>query len=134
MAKRTLKNIAIVAGVAAAAGYLAGLLTAPKSGKETREDMTRAARTGLSEAERQLKKLSTELGDMLDEAKAQGKALTGKARTELDDLSDKARVAREKVREMISAVHEGDADDEDLQIAMHQADRALNHLRKYLKK
>ncbi len=134
MGKRTLKNIAVVAGIAAAVGYVAGLLTAPKSGEETRADMSRTARASLREAERQLKRLSSELADLLDEAKRQGKALSGKASSELDDMVDKARAAREKAREMVSAVHEGDAEDEDLQTAVHQANSALKHLREYLKK
>jgi len=134
MAKRGLKNFALVAGIAAAVGYITGLLTAPKSGKETREDIARTAKNSLNEVENRLKSLSAELGDVLDEAKARGKALTGKAGKELDDLTAKAKMAREKVREMISAVHEGDSDDEDLQTALHQGGSALNHLRKYLKK
>jgi len=134
MAKRTLKNMAIMAGIAAAAGFVAGLLTAPKSGKETRDDIKSATKRGLSEAEKQLKALSAELGSALDDAKSQGKAMGARAGKQLDDLTDRANVAREKVREMISAVHEGDAEDEDLQTAMHQARRALDHLKEYLKK
>ena len=50
-------------------GYLAGILTAPKSGKETREDIKDTAVKTYSEAEKQLKKLHTELNDVLAEAK-----------------------------------------------------------------
>ena len=37
--KKPIKNLAIVAAAGAAAGYLTGLLTAKKSGKETRADI-----------------------------------------------------------------------------------------------
>jgi len=131
---KALKKIAVVVGLAGLAGYLAGILTAPKSGKETREDIKNAASTGLADADKQLKKAVAELGDAIDEAKRRGGELSDKAKQQLDDLADKARLAREKAREMVSAVHEGDAQDEDLKAAMTQANGALKHLREYLKK
>ena len=41
----------------AAAGYVAGLLTAPKSGKETREDIRETIDRSRSETEKKLKEL-----------------------------------------------------------------------------
>ena len=134
MAKRSVKNLAIVAAVAAAAGFVTGLLTAPKSGKETRDDIKNAAKRGLSETEHQLKTLSSELNDMLDQAKAKGGELRGRAGEALSQATAQAQDAREKVREMIAAVHDGNASDEDLQLAMTQGRTALRHLRDYLKK
>ena len=134
MPKKSFKNIALAAGVAAAAGFVAGLLTAPKSGKETREDIKKAAKSGLAQAEHQLKTLSNELGDAVNEAKARSKDLTGRAGMELDELAGRATAAREKVREMISAVHDGDAEDDDLRLAVDQGSSALKHLRDYMRK
>jgi gas vesicle protein len=57
---------AIIAGIA---GYIAGILTAPKSGKETRQDIKDAAEQGMAEAEKQLKKLHTQMSDLLGQAK-----------------------------------------------------------------
>ena len=131
---KAFKKMIVAAGLAAFAGYLTGLLTAPKSGKETREDIKKAAKTGVSEAEKQLKALVAELGGMIDDAKQRGADLSDQARRELNEAADKARVAREKAREVISAVHEGDAEDTDLKAAVVQAQSALNHLRDYLKK
>ena len=42
MSKRS-RNFALGTAVAAAVGYLAGVLSAPKSGKETRKDIARTA-------------------------------------------------------------------------------------------
>lgn len=134
MAKRSVKNLAIVATIAAAAGFVTGLLTAPKSGKETRDDIKNAAKRGLSEAEHQLKTLSGELGDLVDQAKVKGSDLRGRAGEALSQATSQAQDAREKVREMITAVHDGNADDEDLQLAIRQGNLALQHLRDYLKK
>lgn len=128
------KKLAVGAALAGAAGYLAGVLTAPKSGKETRDDLKQAANLRMSEAEKQLKNLHTDLGKAVDEAKAKGTKMGGKAQKELKDLADKAKDTKEKVREVLSAVHEGDASDKDLKKAVADAKHALAHLKDYLKK
>lgn len=132
--KKTLKKVAMAVGLAAAVGYVAGLLTAPKSGKETRADIKHAAQTGMDEAERQLKNITTELADLLEEAKRRGADMGEKARQQLDELVAQARAGREKAREVVSAIRSGNAKDEDLRLAVSQADNALKHLRDYLKK
>jgi gas vesicle protein len=132
--KGTLKRLAIGTLVAGAAGYVAGILTAPKSGKQTRADLKNAADQRITDAEKQLKKLHTELNEVLAQAKVQGQKAKGKAKEELDDLTDKAGVAKQKVREVISAIHEGEADNKDLQRAMTEAQNAVKHLKAYLTK
>lgn len=132
--KKSLKTIAIGTLIAGAAGYVAGLLTAPKSGRETRKDLKIAADRTISETEKHLKKLNHELSDLLDEAKSRGNDVKGKAKSELDDLTEMGNSAKQKARELLSALHEGDADDKDLKKAMNEASKAITHLRKYLKK
>jgi gas vesicle protein len=44
--KSNFKRVAIGSGIAAAAGFVAGVLTAPKSGKETRADIKTATNKG----------------------------------------------------------------------------------------
>lgn len=129
-----LKRFAIGGAIAASAGYVAGILTAPKSGKETRGDIKQAANDNLAQAEKELKKLHTELGKAIDEARIKGDRLSAKARNDLSEFVDNAKDTKEKVREVISAFHEGEAEDADLKKAVKQADAALNNLRKYLKK
>jgi gas vesicle protein len=129
-----LKKIAIGGAVAAAAGYVAGLLTAPQSGKETREDISSAAHKGMSEAERELKKLHTDLGSVIDDAKVAGASVSQKTQKELDVLLEKAKDAKEKSREILSAFHEGEIDDKDLKKAIKDANNAIDHIREYLKK
>lgn len=131
---KMLRKLMVMVGLAALAGYVAGILTAPKSGKETRKDMRRAAQSGMSEAERQLKNLTGELADLLDEAKRRGADMSDKARAEMDDLAARAREARDKAREVVSAVQSGDAKDDDLRLAVSQASSAFDHLREYLRK
>lgn len=132
--QRNLRRLAIGSAVAGAVGYLAGLLTAPQSGKETRQDIKDSADKAQAEAEKELKKLHTDLDKALGQAKTNSDKLRGRARDELNDLTDKAGDSKEKVREMLSAVHEGEAEDKDLERAVKEANKALDHLKKYLKK
>ena len=128
------RRIAIGSTIAVAAGYLAGLLTAPKSGKETRGDIKAVADRTMAEAEKDLKRLHTELDKVITEAKARSDKLGGKAQKELAELVEKAKDTKEKAREMLSALHEGDAEDQDLKRAIQNANSAIDHLRDYLKK
>ena len=130
----TAKKIAVGSAIAAGAGYLAGILTAPKSGKETRQDIKDTADRSWSEAEKELKKLHTELNSMLEEVKAKGGKVSGKTKDELEKLLARTKDTKEKAREMISAIHEGDAEDKDLAKAIKQANEAIDHLKDYLKK
>ena len=45
--KQTAKNVAIGASIGTAVGVAAGILLAPKSGKETREDITKTSKEAL---------------------------------------------------------------------------------------
>ncbi len=128
------KKFAIGTMLAAIAGYLAGLLTAPKSGKETREDIKQTTQKGWAEAEKQLKSLHTELNKLIEQAKSKSSELNDKTRQELDMVTDKAKEAKEKARELLSALHEGDAEDEDLRKAIADATKAIDHLREFLSK
>ena len=129
-----LKRLAIGSGLAAAAGYLAGVLTAPKSGKRTRDNIRVAAEKSRVDAEKELKKLHTELDQTLKQTKQQRGKLTSKTAKEAKTLVDKAADTKEKIREVISAVHEGDASDQDLKRAVKNAKASIEHLKDYLKK
>jgi gas vesicle protein len=130
----TVKKFAIGAALAALAGYLTGLLTAPQSGKETRRDIKNTAVKGKTEAERELKKLHTELSELLSDAKGKSNDVSEKASKELTELVEKAKGAKEKARDVLSALHEGDAEDKELQKAIDDANKAVDHIRKFLKK
>jgi gas vesicle protein len=129
-----MKKFAVGAVLAAAAGYIAGLLTAPKSGKETREDIKSTAKATYAAAEKELKVLHTELNKLLDEAREKLGELRGAAKENLEHAMAGAKVAKEKARELLSAVHEGDADDKDLKRAIDEASKAVDYLKTYLKK
>ncbi len=132
--RETIKKLAIGSTIAAAAGYVAGILTAPKSGKNTRSDIKDAADRGVNEAEKELKKLHTELDKLIKDAKTRSSKLSSKAQKEANELLGKAKDSKEKAREVLSALHEGDAEDKDLKKAVKDASDAIAHLKKYFKK
>jgi len=128
------KRVAIGSVIAGVAGYLAGVLTAPKSGKETRKDIKDTANKTVIETEKEFKKLHTEIDKTLKQAKAQGDKLSTKTKKELDELVVKAKDAKEKAREVLNAIHEGGADNKELDKAIKEANESIDHLKQYLKK
>lgn len=126
------KKVAIGAAISAAVGYVAGILTAPKSGKETREDIKNKAVETYAAAEKELKKLHTELSDVIDEVS--DKISSFKNRRDVTEVLDRGRDAKQKAREVLSALHDGEAEDKDLQKAITDATKAIQHLREYLSK
>jgi gas vesicle protein len=128
------KKFALSAVIAAVTGYLAGILTAPKSGRETRQDIKNTAKKGVAEAEKQLTQAHAELDKLLGEAKAKGAKLSGKAKPQLDNVLSAATSSRDKAAEVLSAVRGKGTNDKDLKKAMGEATKAIAHLRKYLAK
>ena len=127
----------IAAGTAlvlAGAGYVAGILTAPKSGKETRKDITKNASKARIDAEKKLKKMHSELNDLIKEGESRSKKLKSAGKKELDDAVAKAKVAKTKAKELLSALHNGDADDPNLQAVIEEVKLAQKNLVTYLKK
>ncbi len=128
------RKVIIGSAVAGIAGFLAGILTAPKSGKETRRDIKNTADKGIDEAEKDLKMLHTEIDKAIEQAKANKSKLNKTAQKELGELVDKAKDSKTKAGDMLDAVRAGEAEDRDLDRAVKSASRSLTHLKKYLKK
>jgi gas vesicle protein len=128
------KMFAIGAAVSALAGYLAGILTAPKSGRETRADIRTKAEASYSLAEKQLKKLHTELTDVMNEVSDHIVSFKGRREKDVDEALNRGREVKQKAREVLSTLHDGEADDEDLRRAIKDATDAIEHLRDFLKK
>ncbi len=134
MSKNTAKKWALGTVFAAVAGYVTGVLTAPKSGKETRKEIKDVTLSSIVDAEKQLKKLHTQLSELITEAHDNLETVSGKAKKQFEAALSAAKQAKTKAREMLSTVHEGDTGDQDLQKAISDATKAFNHLKTYLKK
>lgn len=128
------KSIAIGAAIAGVAGYVAGILTAPKSGKETRKDIRDKAVQAKVEAEKKLKQLHSQLDDLLKQGKEASAKLSDSAKAEWTKLAEAATASKDRVRAVLSSIHEGGTDDKDLQKAVNDATAAVDHLKDYLAK
>ncbi len=118
--------------LAAGAGYVIGLLTAPKSGRETRTDILRASRQAKVEAERKLKEAHSEFSKLIDEATVVAQNSKGKVSDEFAKARIQADQVKQKTKELLSAIHEGEAEDSDLQGAITDIKKATNHLKKFV--
>ena len=85
------------------------------------------------EAEKKLKDVHSEIGHVIDEGVLKAKSASATGKQELNELVDQAKVAKTKVREVLSAVHEGGAEDADLDKAIKHAKDAVKNIKDYLK-
>ncbi len=132
--KNSVRNVAVGGALAAAAGYVTGILTAPKSGKDTRKDIESTAIKAKREAETQLKKMHSEIGELITTGKGRLGDAKKSAQSDLSTAINRAETAKEKAKELLSALHEGDAEDKDLQKAVDEVKKASSHLKAYLEK
>ncbi|HLB66142.1 MAG TPA: YtxH domain-containing protein [Candidatus Saccharimonadales bacterium] len=112
------KKFALGTIFAAIGGYVAGVLTAPKSGKETRQDIK-----NVTEAE--LQKVRQELDEVLVKAKNLGASAKEQALKNAND-------ARNKVHTLLANTKAASSNDQELKNAAHEAREALKHLKEYL--
>jgi len=131
MAKKR-NNLAVGAVIAAGVGYVAGVLTAPKSGKDTRKDLQNSALKAKKEAEDKLKELHSDLSDLITKGTKQAGNMTDKAKQELHEALAKAERAKNKTRQLLSAIHEGEAGDKNLQKAIEEVKKATKHLKSFV--
>ena len=79
-------------------GAVAGLLLAPKSGKETQEDIKRKVRGTYQDITDQLRRMSEEMSGRVDSLKEAAKDLKGEARQESQELIRRAEVLKQDLR------------------------------------
>ncbi len=130
----TKKKLALGAVAGALAGYVTGILTAPKSGKETRADIADKAGDIKDDAAAELKKADEELKELLQAAKDKTITLSSQARSEFNEAVATAKDAQNKASTILKAVRAGGADDPQLDKALKQARQAKKNLSKFLKK
>lgn len=129
-----IKNLAFGTLVGAAAGFVAGVLLAPKSGQETRQDLRHSSKNIAREVDKHAKKLHQDLSRAVDTASTEFDHATHQVKAELSKHALKATKSRDQLASVMSAVRSGNSTDEDLDIAVKNAQSALDSLKKYLKK
>lgn len=128
------KKLAIGAAIGVAAGFITGILTAPKSGKETRQDIKNTANNVKREAEKKLKDLQAEISELIAKGQTLAKTRAGKAKNDLETVIAKGQLAQQKVKEVISALKNGETDEPELKEAIADAKKAKEELISFFKK
>ena len=126
-------KIALGAVVAGVAGFVTGILTAPKSGKQTREELKEKIEDVKEGSVEQLENGYNELTDLLKGAKDKTIALSSKAREEFNEAVVTAKDAKDKAGTVLKSFKSGEADDPALNKAIKQVQQAKKNLGKYLK-
>lgn len=124
---------AFVAMIAAGAGYLGGLLSAPRSGKQTRDKLAKSASKAKTDGEKQLKKLYGEISDSIADVEKQVTKARSKANNERKEAVKTAREARDKAKLLLTAIRNGEADDPNLKSVLSEVKSAKTHLGKFVK-
>lgn len=119
--------------VAGMAGYLAGVLTAPKSGSETRQDIKNSAGRVVADIQERIENLREDIDDLIVIATDKSYELRGRAKNQLNDSIEAARDARSKAATITKAFRDGEADEPELNKALKQLKDAKKNLTKYLK-
>src|SRR4051812_24693522 len=108
------RKIAIGSTIAGLAGYLAGVLTAPKTGQQTRKDISKKAVNLKDDTEYQLMDLNDELKDLIKNTKVKTLALSSSARAEFNEAVVRAKDTQNKTAQVLKAAKAGEASDPDL--------------------
>jgi len=88
-------KFAVGALFGAAAGFITGILTAPKSGKETREELKAKAEKAKSEAGKKAEQVASKATDMTNDAKLKAKEVAENVKSEATELKERSERAYE---------------------------------------
>ncbi|MEI6053963.1 MAG: YtxH domain-containing protein [Candidatus Saccharibacteria bacterium] len=86
-------KFALGALIGAAAGLVAGIITAPKSGKETRADIKKKAIQAKDMAIKDAKFVAGKADEIIDQAKVTAKDISKEAKNDITDLKERADYA-----------------------------------------
>jgi gas vesicle protein len=123
---RSMKKVSFLKGtiIGAVAGALAGVLLAPKSGKETQDDIKRKVKGTYEDIQRRLEQMSSEVAGRVDNLKEAAKDLKGEAREESQELISRAEVLKQDLH--ISATNLAKSGAQTKDVAVKQVKQLLN--------
>lgn len=128
------KGLAIGAAIGAVFGVVTGILFAPKSGKETREDIKDAASKAAERLQAEADKLQKEISDLIDKGEVHVKDASKTVSDKAKEAVEQAKHSRDSVMTIAKSVKAGKADDKDLDKAIKKAKDARDSLKVFLKK
>ncbi len=134
MSKDKNKGIAIGAAIGAVAGVVTGILFAPKSGKETRQDIKDTSKKVIEKLLAESHKLHDELSELIKKAELKAKDAGSSVSEKAKVVIDQAKHTRDSLKELAISIKKGEAEDKDLDKAIQKAKEAKEALATFLKK
>jgi gas vesicle protein len=134
MSKDSNKGLALGAAIGAVVGVVTGILFAPKSGKETRQDIKDTAVKVAAKLQEEAKHLQEELSHLIEKAEEKAKEAGKTVSEKTHELIAQAKHTRDSLTKLALAVKNGEASDKDLDKAINKAKEAKEALAVYLKK
>jgi len=135
--KNQIKKIAIGASLMAAAGYIAGVLNAPQSGKKTRQDIKENLLNDYQASENRLVSLHSEISELINMATEEykDKTLNVHESKKYKMTIELAKDVSNKLNTIIQTIkNHGNSPDSDLVMASKEAEKAIKHLKDFLLK
>jgi len=127
-------KLALGAALATGIGFVAGILSAPRSGWRTRQKLAKSASKARVDSEKQLKQLYSDLQNLIKESETRVKKSKIKVDKEFKKQLENSKKTRVKVKMLLSAIHGGEATDPDLKNMLLEAKNAKTNLSNFLKK
>ncbi len=134
MSKDKNNGFLVGATIGAIAGVVTGILFAPKSGKETRQDIKDTSKKVYEKLLAESNKLQVELTDLIKKAEARAKEAGTVMSDKAKVLVDQARHTKDALKVLATSVKNGEAEDKDLDKAIKNAKEAKDALAAFLKK
>lgn len=131
---KPVKTAVVATVIGVGVGYALGILSAPKSGKETRQDLVDASARFKAELDKRYNDIQTSLSEVIDEGMSKLNSFKGSAQDNLEQLIEQAKQAEYKAVDVYRAVRHGETSDKHLDKALDQASKAKDNLFKYLNK
>jgi len=115
------------------AGAIAGLLLAPKSGKETQADIKRKVKLTAEDFQGRLEKMGDEVTGRVDTLKEAAKDLRGEAKEESQELIKRAEVLKQDLRVSATnlskhSVETKDSAMKDVKLLMNEGSAVMDEL------
>jgi gas vesicle protein len=129
------KGLAVGAAIGAVAGVVTGILFAPKSGKETRKDISDAAHKAKVRVEKEAKNAHGELNKVIEKAEIFAKDKSAVVTVKAKEALESAKKAKADLMAKANDMRDGATSDEkELEKAVKKAEEAQKALAKALKK
>jgi gas vesicle protein len=116
--KKSSRNLIIGAAALGAVSYIAGILTAPKKGSETIDDIRHASVKAKIGLEKSLKKLYSDSSKQIERALNVNQNLTAQTKKELDSLVSALKKVKESIKIYLTSIRDGDIEENEITLLL----------------